>query len=95
MLFVDKKGSGSFDTEDILLRVYGALTTQDKLTWAHRRKNYLQILPSGYLKGQNGTFLYCPADKDTRYARAIIISQTGRIRLSSDQDADGKPLQCL
>lgn len=100
ILFLDKQGSGHFDTDDVLLRSYGSLPHANKLYWNSHNKYYLQISPSGYLKGQNGTFLFCPANKDNHYARAVIISQTGRIRLSIankdgiHEDADGNPLQC-
>ncbi|CAN5259610.1 GspH/FimT family pseudopilin [soil metagenome] len=101
ILFLDKKGNGSLDADDVLLRTYGPLPVASKLYWNSRNRNYLQMTPSGYLKGQNGTFLYCPGNKDNRYARAVILSQTGRVRLSSandqggiHEDADGKPLQC-
>jgi type IV fimbrial biogenesis protein FimT len=40
----------------------------------------------------NGTIVFCPAGHSND-ARAIIISHTGRPRLSS-KDADGKPLRC-
>ena len=61
----------------------------------------LQMMPTGFTAEQNGSFIFCPNNGDVRYARAIFISKTGRIRHSEDkdqdgihEDADGKPLTC-
>jgi type IV fimbrial biogenesis protein FimT len=44
------------------------------------------------LAGTTASFVFCDA-RGTRAARAIIVSQTGRPRVSS-RDAAGKPLRC-
>jgi type IV fimbrial biogenesis protein FimT len=41
----------------------------------------------------NGTIVFCRADGDPKDTRAIIISHTGRPRVS-EKDADGKALKC-
>jgi hypothetical protein len=38
---------------------------------------------------QNGTFKLCPADNDAKYARAVVISKTARVRRPKDSDGDG------
>lgn len=50
---------------------------------------------------QNSSFIYCPYDKNPHYARGIYLSQTGRIRFSTDnngdgidEDSQGQPLSC-
>jgi type IV fimbrial biogenesis protein FimT len=40
----------------------------------------------------NGTIVFCDP-RGSRYSRAIVISHTGRPRISN-RDADGKPLPC-
>ena len=47
----------------------------------------------GYMQGVvNGTLIFCD-QRGSAYARAIIISQTGRPRVSQ-RDASNKPLKC-
>lgn len=38
---------------------------------------------------ENGTLTFCPQNKDAHYAKALFLSQSGRVRLSTDQDHDG------
>lgn len=80
------------DTE--ILRVFMPTHLGDRITWqGFPSSNYVQFSPSGFTMAQNGSFYYCPENKDPRYARAVIVDQTGRARLSQE-DAQGKPLQC-
>lgn len=45
----------------------------------------------GHLNGLSGTFRYCPdIENDENYARAIVVSLSGRPRVSRDIDGDGK-----
>lgn len=61
----------------------------------------LQFAASGLTHSQNGTFIYCPKDKDARAARALIINKAGRARMAQDLDGNGvvdlrtgEPVQC-
>tara|TARA_R110000868_G_scaffold8205_9_gene42834 strand:- start:11293 stop:11811 length:519 start_codon:yes stop_codon:yes gene_type:complete len=64
-----------------LLRSY--LITHGHLQWrAFPTSQYLQFIPSGFSKQQNGTFVYCSADKSL--AQALIVSQTGRVRIEKN-----------
>jgi type IV fimbrial biogenesis protein FimT len=38
---------------------------------------------------ENGTLTFCPKNRDPHYARALFLSQSGRVRLSTDQNHDG------
>ncbi len=62
---------------------------------------YIQFTPTGQPHGQNGTFRLCPEHGAIRYARGVIVSRTGRARVTRDNDGDtvhedarGRPLTC-
>jgi type IV fimbrial biogenesis protein FimT len=55
---------------------------------ASGNRPYLRYLPGGAVK-EFGHFLYCPGNGNPRYARALIISYTGRPRSARDYDGDG------
>jgi type IV fimbrial biogenesis protein FimT len=38
---------------------------------------------------QNGTFKLCPSDGDAKFARAVVISKTARVRTTRDASGDG------
>jgi type IV fimbrial biogenesis protein FimT len=66
-----------------------------------QNRQFLQMNARGFTNYQNGNFTFCPAGKDPRLARQIIISMTGRTRFARDKDGDGvaedsqgKPLYC-
>lgn len=95
IVFVDKKGDGSVDSSSELLSIHQILKTKDQLYWnALHSNNYLQFDASGNTHGQDGTFIYCSATKNSQLNYAVVISQTGRVRISKGKDADGKPLVC-
>jgi type IV fimbrial biogenesis protein FimT len=61
----------------------------------------LQFAASGLTHAQNGTFIYCPEDKDVRHAKALVINKAGRARMAEDLDGNGvvdlragEPVQC-
>lgn len=66
-----------------------------------QNRQYLQMNSRGFTNYQNGNFTFCPASKDPRRARQIIVSLSGRTRFARDTDGDGvvedsqgKPLYC-
>jgi type IV fimbrial biogenesis protein FimT len=52
---------------------------------------YYEFRP-GRLRSSNGTLVFCDR-RGSSAARAVIVSYTGRPRVS-DRDADGRPLRC-
>ncbi len=58
---------------------------------AFRSSNFIAFRATGITK-TNGTFTLC-YNQDADSARALILSKTGRIRLSRTR-ADGRPLRC-
>lgn len=93
IVFTDQKATGKFAPGDQLLRVYSAIPVKDQLEWrGSRSSGYLQLSPTGGTHGQQGTFIYCASA--SKIPQVIIISQTGRIRTATGQDASGQPLEC-
>lgn len=81
--------------------IYEALE-QGTIEWrSFRQDNFLEMQGNGLTLAQNGSFVYCPDDKDVRYAHALIINKSGRARLAVDLDGDGirelrkgEPISC-
>jgi type IV fimbrial biogenesis protein FimT len=68
-----------------VLRAYSALPEADQLSFNSSlgKDDALQLLPSGFTNGQTGSFNYC-SGKDLKNTRRIVIAQTGRMRVTSD-----------
>lgn len=66
-----------------VLRIYKELPTNDNLTWASNlsKNDALVLLPTGFTKGQNGSFTYRSGD----YVIKIIVEQTGRTRIEEEK----------
>lgn len=102
ILFSDANHNHQVDDEDELIRILPKLPKTHKLTWrAFQNKNYLQYSPTGFTRHQNGTFRYCVEGNDLSFNRALIITVSGRVRASYDNDGDGihedskgKPVVC-
>jgi len=89
ILFSDKNKDHQVTNGDEVLATVNAFPTGDKIFWrAFQNRQYLQMNPRGFTRYQNGTFTYCPKE-GLRFARAIILNATGRIRYSEDKDNDG------
>jgi len=83
IVFADQRGDGVVDPEDQIIKVFSAIKGKGRLSWrGFPNRNYLQMTPQGFTNYQNGTFSYYPANGDVRYARALLVSQSGRVRLS-------------
>ena len=82
------------DDSGNIIRVFQAIPKKDKLTWksSFNKDDFLKFENTGQtLNGQRGTFVYCP--HESQRAKSIIISQTGRIRVS-DKLSDGTKIVC-
>lgn len=101
ILFADANKDRIMDDGEKLLLAIKAFPDGDRIFWrAFQNRQYLQMNPRGYTRYQNGTFTYCPKE-GLKYARAIILNATGRVRYSKDSNndginegADGEPLRC-
>ncbi len=90
MVFADANRDGSRQAEEPVLGYLAALDPGESLAWrAFRRRNYLQVRPEGYTNWHNGSFHYCPASRDPRFGKVLIVNVQGRTALSVDRDGDG------
>ncbi len=88
-LFSDKDGNGQIDDGEIILASREKIPESDSLRWkAFAAKPYIQWLPTGITNHMNGSFVYCGQNRP-EFARAVIVSKSGRTRFSRDSDEDG------
>jgi type IV fimbrial biogenesis protein FimT len=100
MLFIDENSNGKHETNEPILYVQAG--SKSRLIFhSFPSHHYLRMAANGFSFYQNGTFIYCPRNGDNHYARAIFLSQSGRLRTSVDSDQDGiheddngRPLTC-
>lgn len=79
LVFIDKGQQSHVPNPASLLRVYRRTAQQGRIIW--HGKGVFQVHPIGLAMAHNSHFSYCPPNKDIRYAREIIISTTGRVRV--------------
>ena len=102
IVFSDEDRDGRRDPEDALLRTLPGFEDASRVYWrSFRNKSYLQLDSRGMTNWQNGHFLYCPANRDPRLARQLILNAQARVRKAPDRDGDGiaedangDPLEC-
>ncbi len=91
ILVVDKNSNKIADSDDEVVRVYQGLDQRITITSTSRRKkilfNWLGMTP-----GYNLTLSFCDRQQ-TVAPKAVIVSNTGRPRLS-DKQPDGTPIDC-
>jgi type IV fimbrial biogenesis protein FimT len=91
MVFVDLDKDNKFDKDETLLAFHQGDFEGIRIeTSTGRRK--ISYKPNGSAAGTNATFTLCDLN-DKVDPRAVIISNTGRPRLS-DKRSDGSPLNC-
>jgi type IV fimbrial biogenesis protein FimT len=101
ILFVDYNKDHIVNGADYFIAKFGKFPKDDIIFWrAFQNRQYLQMIPQGFTRFQNGTFTYCPKE-GLEHARGIILNTAGRVRFTTDEDndgydegADGRPLRC-
>ncbi|MDH5357844.1 MAG: GspH/FimT family pseudopilin [Gammaproteobacteria bacterium] len=89
IVFEGNDSNGSRDADENLIST-GSIGKDYQLNWtAFGSNNYIRFRSTGLTLSQNGTFKICPVDGDIRFARAVMISKTARVRLAKDTDDDG------
>ena len=89
LVFLDSNGNKKIEPDNELLIQYPPLSNTGNLTWkAAFGMKYFRALPSGRASF-TGSFIYCPANADPRYASQVIINSSGRPRIAVDSDGDG------
>jgi len=102
LIFTDHNANGQRDPDDSVLRWLPGITNGARIYWrSFRNRSYLQMNATGLTNWQNGNLLYCPPDRDARFAREVIINTAARPRTAPDtnhdgipEDANGQPVRC-
>jgi type IV fimbrial biogenesis protein FimT len=106
LLFQDKNKLGKISS-NFQKHLFKPMSKQAFLVFkGFPRSDLLRFTPLGMTDAQNGTFYYCynlsGKSGRTPLARALIVSQSGRIRFSQDknrdgfyEDSQGRPLRCF
>lgn len=89
-VFTDANGNGTKDINDVLLRNH----LFKPANWLHKyrpsNRRFFQWNSLGVSNGTAGSIEFChPSNEASRFA--VIISFSGRIRVSHDFDGDGVP----
>ena len=101
-VFVDADRDRRVDAGEFVALRLPRMNQGERIRWrAFKNRSYLLIRASGLTDWQNGSFQYCPADRNPRFARQIILNAQGRARRAPDsngdgvrEDAQGRPLAC-
>lgn len=90
VIFKDVNEDGKIDQEEEILHELPPMREGDSLRWlSFGSNNYLRYNQLGYTLNQNGSFIYCPKDKDSNHAQVIIINRSGRARVAVDRNNNG------
>ena len=90
IVFADHNVNAKMDGKDYLIERIPNLNFDGTLKWrAFRNRQYLQMTELGYTNYQNGNFVYCPPDRNLKFARQIVINVQGRARVVHTRNSDG------
>jgi type IV fimbrial biogenesis protein FimT len=90
MAFVDSAATGVPSSPQRILGFYRMPSSNARVTWqAFGMKNLLRYDNMGRTSASNGSFTYCPGNRDAALARQIVLNRGGRVRFSLDRDGDG------
>jgi len=102
IVFTDRNADRKINEDDRLIYSFQGLNNRGELSFnSFQNKQYLQMTSRGMTNYQSGNFTFCPANKDPKLIRQIVINQIGRTRFARDTDGDGivedsrgKPISC-
>ncbi len=85
--FLDENGDATRDAGDEILRHHASLPPSVSVSLSGATD--IRFTSQGFvLPGSSGTLLVCDA-RGSLHARALIVSNTGRVSVATDSDADG------
>ena len=100
MIFIDENNDQVRSEEEPLLRLKTPFLSSGKIHY-NNPANKIVFSRQGFPLGSAGSFVYCPENTDEEYARALILSFQGRLRVGRDSNGDdvvettgGKNVQC-
>jgi len=92
IIFVDKNRDKYINGSDAIIQLYHPINKSISINYAaFGSKHYVVYRPSGFTL-TNGTFTVCTPNI-TALKKALILTKSGRVRLSKVQD-DGQELEC-
>ncbi|MEJ2451539.1 MAG: GspH/FimT family pseudopilin [Gammaproteobacteria bacterium] len=92
IVYIDHNQNRKRDLKETLMLVHGELANGHFLRYrGFGSHNYIVYWPTGFTR-TNGTFTLCAPNSPGR-SRALILTKTGRVRLSRTRP-DGSPLRC-
>ncbi len=102
LIFADRDRDRRIDEGEFVGARLPKMDAGETIVWrSFGNRSYLRFRGTGLTDWQPGHFQYCPADRNPRYARQLILNAQGRMRHAVDGDGDGiredargRPLQC-
>ena len=89
MAFTDGDNSKSITGDEKLIYTFNTQDTGIALEVHPTHKNYFQYAGTGLSHGTPGNIVFCSNTGNVQFARQIVISFSGRIRISRDTNQDG------
>ncbi len=95
LMFADQNKDGAMNISEVVI-THNQISENINVSWtAFGSNNYIRFTPRGMTLAQNGTFIVCPDNADTKIARAVVVSKTARVRISpAGENGAGEPLIC-
>lgn len=91
IIFVNGNGNKTHESSEEILRAQNP--QHASLTIKSGSHYPIVFQPEGTSGGTNGTITFCDA-RGASKARAVVLSNGGRVRLAHTQPTTGKPLSC-
>lgn len=88
LIFEDQNNDKQLNTTENLVHFQSPLIENGSIRWSALH-NYLSFSGEGISGNSAGSFIYCPEDNNLKYANALIISFSGKIRRAVDDNHDG------
>jgi type IV fimbrial biogenesis protein FimT len=82
-VFIDQGEKNQLDANDQLLQQTSPFNENDYIRY---NRPAIRFQPDGLASGTNGTLTYCPGKVDSEYAKAVIVNQAGRVRISKKKN---------
>ena len=88
LIFEDKNNDKQLNNAEAILYFQSPLIESGSIRWTALH-NHLSFSGQGLSSSSAGSFIYCPDDKNPKYANALILSFSGKIRRAIDINQDG------
>jgi type IV fimbrial biogenesis protein FimT len=88
LVFEDYNNDKQLNSTEAILYFQSPFIESGSIRWTALH-NYLAFSGQGLSGSSAGSFIYCPEDKNPKYANALIVSFSGKIRRAVDNNHDG------